>query len=137
MTLYEEFRVVNAIVGEQSWRAVDGVVVLGEPHRIASPAERGGLSLDGKDVVVLQTKATRLNPYVFGQALLSMDLIRMRWSPRSLRSVLICVADDPELRPVTSMYPSIDVHVARVDHQTSFGLGVCPERRLSWHDGEA
>jgi hypothetical protein len=94
-TLYEEFRVVDAIAGVLSWRDVDGVVILGEAHRIASRGERAGVSLDDKDVIVIQTMATRLNPYVFGQALLSMDLIRMRWAPRSLRSVLICTADDP------------------------------------------
>ena len=118
--LYEEFRVVKALAGLQSWRAVDGVVVLGTTARMAAPGERAGLSLDDRDVIVIQTKATRLNPYVVGQALLSMDLIRMRWAPRSLRSVLICAADDPELRPVTDMFPGIEIHVARSDHLADF-----------------
>lgn len=121
-TLYEEFRVVDAMKAVQSRRDVDGVVVLGDVHRIADPDEHAGVSLDGRDVIVIQTKATRLNPYVFGQALLSMDLIRMRWAPRSLRSVLICVADDPSLRPVIDVFPDIEVQILPSKRRTSFRL---------------
>ena len=113
---------MDAMKGVQSWRDVDGVVVLGDAHRIATPDERAGMSLEGRDVIVIQTKATRLNPYVFGQALLSMDLIRMRWAPRSLRSVLICVADDPDLRPVLGAFPNVEVHVLPSERRTSFRL---------------
>jgi hypothetical protein len=119
-------RIVDAVAGVRSWRAVDGVVILGETHRIASPGERAGVSLDERDVIVIQTKATRLNPYVFGQALLGMDLIRMRWAPHSLRSVLICAADDPELRPVIGEFPDVEVQVARSERRTSFGLQRLP-----------
>jgi hypothetical protein len=121
-TLYEEFRVVDAMAGVRSRRDVDGVVVLGEAHRIASPDEHIGVSLDGRDVIVIQTKATRLNPYVFGQALMSMDRIRMRWAPRSLRSVLICAADDPDLRPVIGAFPNVEVQVLPSERRTSFRL---------------
>lgn len=117
---------VDTVAGVQSRRDVDGIVVLGEPHRIASPNERTAVSLDGRDVIVIQTKATRLNPYVFGQALLSMDLIRMRWAPRSLRSVLLCAADDPELRAVISAFPDVEVRVIRTERFTSFRLGRIP-----------
>ena len=125
-TLYEEFRVVDAEAGVRSRRVVDGVVIFGQAHRIASPGERAGVSLDDKDVIVIQTKATPLNPYVFGQALLSMDLIRMRWAPRSLRSVLICTADDPGLRPVIGAFPDVEVRVAYSERRTSFGLSRLP-----------
>jgi hypothetical protein len=117
-TLYEEFPVVKAQWGAQERRVVDGLVVLGTPPcRVPEgPAGRGGRAaadLDGRDVVVIQTKATRLNPHVFGQALLSMDLIRQRWSPRSLRSVLICVRDDAELGPIVGRYPELEVRIER------------------------
>jgi hypothetical protein len=125
-TLYEEFRVVDAMAGVRSRRDVDGVVILGEAHRIASPGERAGVSLDDRDVIVIQTKATRLNPYVFGQALLSMDLIRMRWAPCSLRSVLICADDDPDLRPVIGAFPDVEVRVAHSERLTSFRLERLP-----------
>lgn len=120
-TLYEEFGVVQVGKGSQV-RRVDGVVVLGTLPRIAAPKERRTASLDGKDVIVIQTKATRLNPYVFGQALLSKELISMRWAPRSVRSVLICGADDPELRPIIESFDGVAVHIAPVDHLQSFRL---------------
>jgi len=124
-TLYEEFGVVRAGAGTRP-RRVDGVVVLGTPPRIASRDERGRLSLDGQDVIVIQTKATPLNPYVFGQALLSMDLIRMQWAPRSLRSVLICAADDLELRPIVEGFSGLEICIEPAPEMQSFGL-----RRLS------
>jgi hypothetical protein len=131
-TLYEEFPVVTARRGVQTRRAVDGLVVLGTPARRVSTgadgrSEHSAADLDGKDLVVIQTKATRLNPYVFGQALLSMDLIRQRWSPRSLRSVLICVRDDPELWPIAARYPGLEVRVVRPPlKEQSFSLNRLP-----------
>ena len=70
----------------QSARDIDGVVLLGDPHEINS---RGRRCLDGEKIVIIQTKATRLNPHLYGQALLSQELIRLRWSLRSVRSVLL------------------------------------------------
>lgn len=106
-TLYEEFAAVPTVRGVQSARYLDGVIVLGGSKRLAGRGEAG--SLNGKDVLVVQTKATRLNPYIFGQALLSADLIQQRWRPRSLRSVLLCVQDDPELHSVVAAYPQVEV----------------------------
>src|SRR5216684_3645484 len=80
-TLYEEFRAVQEVRRVQSWRALDGMIVLGDPDGVVVPG--GQRCLDNEDVVVIQTKATPLNPYVFGQALLSKDLICQRWAPRS------------------------------------------------------
>jgi hypothetical protein len=119
--LYEEFGIVRPGAGIQV-RRVDGVVVLGTSPRIASADERRRLSLDGEDVIVIQAKATPLNPYVFGQALLSMDLITMRWTPRSLRSVLICAADNPELRPVIEDFHDLEICIESVSEIQRFGL---------------
>lgn len=125
-TLYEEFRAVEEERGIQSRRELDGVVVLGDPPRVVP---RGRRCLDGEDIVVIQTKATPLNPYVFGQVLLSKDLIRMRWSPKSIRSILICTADDPELRPVTDEFPEVEVFV-RPGPVGSFRLPRLPDERI-------
>jgi hypothetical protein len=123
--LYEEFRAVDADGDAQSWRDIDGVVVLGDPD---GTIMRGTRSLDNQDVVVIQTKATRLNPYVFGQALLSKDLIRRRWASRSVRSVLICTADDPELRPIVDGFADLKVAVkgTKDGKVGSFGLRRIP-----------
>ncbi len=131
-TLYEEFPVVKAQRGVRQRRVVDGLVVLGTPAcRVPEgPAGRSAhaaADLDGRNVVVIQTKATRLNPHVFGQALLSMDLIRQRWSPRSLRSALICVRDDAELVPIVGRYPELEVRIERpAAGEQSFRLSRLP-----------
>ncbi len=124
-TLYEEFGVVRAGAGTRP-RRVDGVVVLGTSLRIASRDECGRLLLADQDVIVIQTKATPLNPYVFGQALLSMDLIWMRWAPRSLRSVLICAADDLELRPIVESFSGLEICIEPAPEMQSFGLQRLP-----------
>jgi hypothetical protein len=123
-TLYEEFSIVTAQRGVQSWRGVDGLVVLGERPRVAARREKR--SLDGEDVVVIQTKATRLNPAIFGQALLSPELIRMRWTPRSIRSVLLCTADDPQLRPYVDAFPQVETHVVEPSRDHGFHLKRVP-----------
>jgi hypothetical protein len=119
-TLYEEFRIVNARLGVQSGRAVDGLVVLGEPPRMAARRERR--FLDGEDVVVIQTEATCLNPAVFGQALLSPELIRLRWAPHSVRSVLLCTADDPGLRPYVDAFPQVETRVVEPRRDRGFPM---------------
>jgi hypothetical protein len=109
-TLYENFPAVRRQPGVQEARHLDGVVVLGDPPGIRT---RGGRCLDGEDIVIIQTKAKRLGPHLFGQALLSQDLIQMRWSPNRVRSVLLCTEDDPELRAVTDKFPSVKIHIMR------------------------
>lgn len=103
-TLYEEFTVVTQERDVQERRKVDGLVVLGERRRIAKRGEEPS-RLNDQDLIVIQTKAERLGPYVFGQALLSPRLIRRSWRPRSLRSVLLCAADNPDLgMPLANAY---------------------------------
>lgn len=48
----------------------------------------------------MQTKATRINPTLVGQAIFSPKLIRHHHQPRSIRSVAIYTKDDPALREV-------------------------------------
>jgi hypothetical protein len=130
-TLYEELPVVGAIRGRQSRRPVDGIVVMGGAHFRAE--SHRGVSLDDEDVVVIQTKATRLNPYVFGQGLFSADLIRLRWRPRSVRSVVICAEDDPDLRPVCETYPDLEVVAIEPDRRAWFRLTRVPGAALLVH----
>ncbi len=128
-TLYEEFRAVEKQPGVRSWRDLDGVVVLEGPPEIQT---RGRRCLDGEDIVIIQTKAAPLNPHVFGQALLSQDLIQMRWSPSSVRSVLLCTADDPDLRAVTNEFPGVEIHIRR-GQRGSFGLRRLPADEVRRH----
>jgi len=66
-TLVEEFLIVPAgpSVGR---RLVDAVIILDGERRRATRGER--VKLDGKDVIVVQTKASRLGMYLLGPGVL-------------------------------------------------------------------
>jgi hypothetical protein len=79
-----------------------------EPRRILYGAEKN-ISLDGHDLIVVQTKASRLGMYLMGQALFSCELIKQHFSPRSVRAA-VCGADDLVLHPIANRY-GIEVFV--------------------------
>jgi hypothetical protein len=100
-TLLEEYLVVRRRPGVGR-RLVDGVIVVDGAHRIASPGESVGL--DGHDLIVVQTKASRLGMYLMGQAFFSRELIKACAAPRSVRTVALCSADDAVLRPIAERF---------------------------------
>jgi hypothetical protein len=69
------------------------------PERRAS-----ALGLDRRDIVIVQTKASRLGMYLLGQALFSRELIKDRFAPRSIRTVALCAIDDAILRPIAERF---------------------------------
>jgi hypothetical protein len=85
-------------------RRIDAVIIEGGDHRIASRAESVSLSLDGHDIVIVQTKALRLGMYLLGQAFFSRELIKDRFAPRSVRTVALCAIDDAVLRPIAERF---------------------------------
>jgi hypothetical protein len=62
-TLLEEYLVVQSGPGIGP-RRLDGIIILGGDHRIAPPREH--VSLNGRDLIVVQTKASRLSMYLLG-----------------------------------------------------------------------
>ena len=97
--LIEEF---HAIKGDKKRdvgkRAIDGVIVLGEP----SATQTGGAyDFQGKDLIVIQTKSGRLGMYLMGQAYFSREIM-MRYNPRSVRTVAVCGRPDPEMETLCS-----------------------------------
>jgi hypothetical protein len=105
-TLLEEYVVVPRFPGI-GLRKVDAVIVVDGDHRIASREER--VSLDGHDLIVVQTKTGRLGMSVLGQALFSRLLMNRlltndRIAPRSVRTVALCAADDAVLRPLAERF---------------------------------
>jgi hypothetical protein len=70
-TLVEEFVAVEG-TSQCGRRVLDGPVVLEGDFRIAPQSE---VSLAGRDVIVIQTKASRLGMYLMGQAFFSAQLI--------------------------------------------------------------
>jgi hypothetical protein len=105
--LIEEFCVVSrgCNCGE---RRLDGVIVKDAETRIAAPEEE--VPLEGKDLIVVQTKAERLGMYLMGQVFFSAQLIQ-RWKPRSVVSVALVAKDDEELRPLILQYSGMKVVV--------------------------
>jgi hypothetical protein len=113
-TLIEEFVAVKgtATCGR---RVLDGVIIKGGEFRIAHQAE---VSLEGKDIIVIQTKASRLGMYLMGQAFFSAQLIQ-RYHPRSAVSVALCGQDDAVLRPLFEQYPHMKVVVCSLSEIAS------------------
>ena len=105
-TLVEEFLMVprRRNVGR---RLADGLIILDGEHRRLTSAE---VTLDGKDVIVVQTKANRLGMYLLGQALFSRELISDLFNPSSIRTLALCQVDDAVLRPIAERH-RIDVVV--------------------------
>ncbi len=103
-TLIEEFVVVEG-TSTCGRRVLDGVVIKDGELRIAPQSE---ISLEGKDIIVIQTKASRLGMYLMGQAFFSAQLIQ-RFKPRSVVSVALCSQADAALRPLFEQYPNMRV----------------------------
>jgi hypothetical protein len=103
-TLVEEFPVVrrSATCGR---RLLDAVILPNEEKRIADWRE---VSLEGKDVIVVQAKAYRLGMYLMGQTFFSAQLIE-RFKPASIKTVALCKRDDSVLRPLFEQYPGMAV----------------------------
>jgi hypothetical protein len=80
--------------------------VAGESCHAAPCSELLGhaLSLNGRDIVIVQTKALRLGMYLLGQALFLRELIKDRFAPRSIRTVALCAIDDAILHPIAERY---------------------------------
>jgi hypothetical protein len=91
---------------------IDAVIIADGEHRMASRGE--SISLDGHDIVIVQTKALRLGMYLLGQAFFSRELIKDRFAPRSVRTIALCALDDAILHPIAE---SFGVEVVVDDYQ--------------------
>ncbi|WP_146134554.1 hypothetical protein [Aphanothece minutissima] len=98
-TLLEEFPAVSA-GPENGPRLLDGVIILGGPFEMRLPES---VELTGKDIVVVQTKASRLGMYLLGQAVFSRRLMEP-FKPSSIRSVALCTKGDAVLEPLAKEY---------------------------------
>lgn len=94
-SLIEEFPAVRR-GPNNAQRLIDGVIVLDGKRRRISHDET---TIQDQDIVVIQTKASRLGMYLMGQALFSAEMMKS-FNPRSIRTVAICNQDDVILRPI-------------------------------------
>lgn len=98
-TLVEEFPAVRRS-SDRAPRYLDGVVLLGGPHVIAKSTE---VAIKNQDIVIIQTKAYRLDMYLLGQALFSRGLME-RFEPNSIATVAVCTKGDAALEPLAERY---------------------------------
>jgi hypothetical protein len=104
-TLILEFQAVARSPGVGR-RLIDAVILPAEERR---QAHWNQVDIEGRDVIAVQAKAKRLAMTLMGQAVFSAELLRRRFRPRSIRSVILCGADDAVLRPLLKPYPEVEV----------------------------
>ena len=98
-TLIEEFVAVLRS-DSNARRLIDGVIILNGNKRIAKTGE---VDLTNKDIVVVQTKASRLGMNLLGQAVFLAQLMKM-FHPKSIKSVAICTKGDSVLELLAAEY---------------------------------
>ena len=98
-TLIEEFVAVSRS-DSNARRLMDGVIILKGDKRTAKTGE---VDLINKDIVVVQTKASRLGMNLLGQAVFSAQLMKA-FHPKSIKSVAICTKGDSVLERLAAKY---------------------------------
>ena len=91
---------------DRSQRLVDGLILPDEPN--GRGKWRDHVSLTGKRVIVIQTKASRMGMYLMGQALFSARLA-LACGAASVRSILLCRRPDAALLPLLKPFPEVEV----------------------------
>jgi hypothetical protein len=107
-TLIEEFRMV-AKGRTNERRAADGLIILGG-EKVRMPVG-SKVNIEGKDVIVIQTKEKSLGMYLMGQALFSRDLVAKYHKPRSVIAVALCTKTDSILQELLEAHEGCKVVV--------------------------
>ena len=95
--LIEEFMAVPRGT-DHGQRLLDAVIVLGEEKRRMPVGSK--FSLEGRDIIVVQTKNSRLGMCLMGQTVFSAQLVRRFFKPKSVQSVALCAKNDAVLQPM-------------------------------------
>jgi hypothetical protein len=106
--LIEEFQLVKRDASSGPRRA-DAVILLGQECKRLPKGQRA-VSIEGKDVIVVQAKAQRLGMYLMGQGVFSAELIK-RFKPNTVQSVILCTDGDATLMPMLAAFPNVSVEV--------------------------
>ena len=106
-TLIEEYPLTERQPGVGRRRA-DAVILLDGPAERLRP--QTPVPLEGREVVVVQAKTSRLGMYLLGQAFFSKQLCE-RLGAASVRSIALCGSDDAVLRPMYEQYDGCEVVV--------------------------
>lgn len=106
--LIEEFMAVPRQAG-QGRRLIDGLIVFGEPKERLPVGS--SFNIQGRDVIVVQTKNSRLGMYLMGQTLFSAQLIKRFFRPHTVQAVALCAQNDLVLQPMFEAYEGCKVVV--------------------------
>jgi hypothetical protein len=110
--LIEEFKAVSR-TSTTGQRLIDGVIILDHPKGIARWNE---VSLEGKDVLIIQVKRGRLGMNLMGQTFYSAKLIK-RFGPRSVRSIALCEKYDDVLGPIFEAQKEMEVVIYKNQYE--------------------
>lgn len=80
-------------------RHMDGVIVLGLKSGRRGPLKGDQKLVEGKKVIVIQSKARRLGMSLIGQVVVSRELL-LNLKAKAVRSVGVCTEDDKILRRI-------------------------------------
>jgi hypothetical protein len=105
--LIEEFVAVPG-TKSQGIRLIDGLIVLNEDKSIH---KSNFYNIEGKDVIVIQTKSSRIGMNLLGQAYFSKFLIE-RHKPRSIKCVAICGRTDVVMEELAKKH---DVEIIEIN----------------------
>jgi hypothetical protein len=107
---------INHGFSDSGRRLLDGVILTDLPSEQKHHRE---VTVDGHDVVIVQTKDSRLGMYLLGQALFSREAIKAVASPRSIRTIALCTRDDLFMRTLAKQQGVEVVLIDRETHQIS------------------
>jgi len=113
--LIEEFRAVKTTKANGR-RSIDGVIVLNEESRIY---DGNFYNIEGKDVIIIQTKGARIGMYLLGQAFFSKFLIE-KFKPRSIKIVAICSKYDDVTGQLAKEHDVEVVVISDKDYEAKF-----------------
>ncbi len=107
-TLIKEYVAVEKTKdGSTARRLLDGLVILDGSFKISKDANH---DIEGKDVVVIQSKNKRLGMYLMGQAFFSRELL-LKKGAKIVRSVAVCRKDDKAMHELLVAHHGMDVCV--------------------------
>ena len=99
--LIEEFQAIKEDKRRNiTSKLIDGIIVLGEQKNRQSG---GQYNIEGKDIIVVQTKSGGLGMSLMGQAYFSAKIME-RFSPRSIKKVAICGRADHEMKVICRVH---------------------------------
>ena len=111
--LIEEFPAVkrDGTAGKNK-RHIDGIIVLGEKAERRGPRKGDRELVEGKRVIVIQSKARRLGMSLIGQVVVSRELLK-DLKAKVVKSVGVCREDDQILRAVLGRFKKCEAVVYR------------------------